>query len=168
MERANLPYVRGVTSQMTRQVRTGVIGRTARVRLAVDGRTCAQAPVGPVQKLQTPYGALGTRYPHTVFCYDEGLSSPITPMTRASRFIVSGRVQGVGFRAFVADAARAERVHGWVKNLADGRVEVLAEGDAEDVGRLEWRLWQGPPMARVDDVHAEDVMPVGAVAFRIV
>jgi len=88
-------------------------------------------------------------------------------MTRASRFIVSGRVQGVGFRAFVADAARAERIGGWVKNLPDGRVEVHAEGDAEAVGRLEWRLWQGPSLARVDDVESEDVVPGGAVEFRI-
>ena len=75
-------------------------------------------------------------------------------MTRASRYIVSGRVQGVGFRAFVADAARAEGLAGWVKNLPDGRVEVHAEGDAEALARFEWRLWQGPAMARVDDVVA--------------
>ena len=70
------------------------------------------------------------------------------------RYIVSGRVQGVGFRAFVADAARAEGLAGWVRNLPDGRVEVHAEGDAEALGRFEWRLWQGPAMARVDDVVA--------------
>jgi acylphosphatase len=88
-------------------------------------------------------------------------------MTRASRFAVSGRVQGVGFRAFVADAARIEGVAGWVRNLPDGSVEVHAEGEAESVGRLEWRLWQGPSHARVDDVRAEDVVPTGAAGFRI-
>lgn len=88
-------------------------------------------------------------------------------MTRASRFVVSGRVQGVGFRAFVADAARVEGVAGWVRNLPDGSVEVRAEGEAEAVGRLERRLWQGPAHARVDDVLAEDVAPSGSDGFRI-
>ena len=91
----------------------------------------------------------------------------MTAVTRASRFLISGRVQGVGYRAFVADAARAERLEGWCRNLPDGSVEVLAEGDAEALSRLEWRLWQGPPMARVDDVVSEDVVPGGASGFRI-
>ena len=89
-------------------------------------------------------------------------------MRRAYRYVVSGRVQGVGFRAFVADAARAEGLDGWVRNLPDGPVEVHAEGDAEALGRFEWRLWQGPPMARVDDVVAEESMPAGAGGFRII
>lgn len=121
--------------------------------------------------MRWPNAAVGDRAlprnPEPGVCYDEGLLLPVTTMTRASRFIVSGRVQGVGFRAFVADAARAERVHGWVKNLPDGRVEVHAEGDAAAVGRLEWRLWRGPSMARVEDVESEDVVPEGAVEFRI-
>jgi acylphosphatase len=91
----------------------------------------------------------------------------VTAVTRASRFLISGRVQGVGYRAFAADAARAERLEGWCRNLPDGSVEVLAEGDAEALSRLEWRLWQGPPMARVDDVVSEDVVPGGANGFRI-
>ena len=88
-------------------------------------------------------------------------------MIRGSRYTVSGRVQGVGFRAFVVDAARAEGLAGWVRNLADGRVAVQAEGDAEALARFEWRLWQGPPMARVDDVAGEEVAPAGAIGFRI-
>lgn len=88
-------------------------------------------------------------------------------MTRASHFIVSGRVQGVGFRAHVADAARAEGLDGWVRNLPDGNVEVQAEGEAEALSRFEWRLWQGPPMSRVDDVASEDVVPAGTHGFRI-
>lgn len=88
-------------------------------------------------------------------------------MIRASRYTVSGRVQGVGFRAFVADAARTEGLAGWVRNLPDGRVAVHAEGDAEALARLEWRLWQGPSMARVDDVAGEDVVPDGTSGFRI-
>ena len=88
-------------------------------------------------------------------------------MRRAARFTVSGRVQGVGFRAFVADAARAEGLGGWVKNLPDGRVQVQAEGDKDALSRFEWRLWQGPPLSRVDDVASEDVVPAGAAGFRI-
>jgi acylphosphatase len=88
-------------------------------------------------------------------------------MRRAYRYVVSGRVQGVGFRAFVADAARAEGLDGWVRNQPDGNVHVHAEGDAEALARFEWHLWQGPPMARVDDVVAEAGMPGDAVGFRI-
>jgi acylphosphatase len=91
----------------------------------------------------------------------------VTPVTRASRFVISGRVQGVGYRAFVADAARVERLEGWCRNLPDGSVEVLAEGETEALSRFEWRLWQGPSMARVDDVVSEDVVAEGAHGFRI-
>ena len=88
-------------------------------------------------------------------------------MTRAMHYRVSGRVQGVGYRAFAADAARAEGLDGWVRNRPDGSVEARAEGDAEALARFEWRLWQGPPMARVEDVETEDVTPDGARGFRI-
>lgn len=75
---------------------------------------------------------------------------------RAIRCIVAGRVQGVYYRA--ATAAQAERLHldGWVKNLADGRVEVVAAGGPADVAALAAWLWQGPPAARVEAVHLEE------------
>jgi acylphosphatase len=88
-------------------------------------------------------------------------------MVRATHFVVSGRVQGVGFRAYVADAARAEGLEGWVKNRPDGSVEIQAEGDLEALRRFEWQVWQGPPMSRVDEVATEDVVPSGATGFRI-
>lgn len=88
-------------------------------------------------------------------------------MVNARRLCVVGRVQGVGFRMFVADTARIEGLQGWVRNLPDGRVEIVAEGDAEALARFEWRVWQGPPGARVDDVETEDVLPEGAGGFRI-
>ena len=88
-------------------------------------------------------------------------------MLSARRLHVVGRVQGVGFRMFVVDAARAEGLTGWVRNRADGGVEVVAEGDADALSRFEWRIWQGPPGARVDDVETEDVVPEGADGFRI-
>lgn len=87
-------------------------------------------------------------------------------MVKAIRYRIVGRVQGVGYRAFVQHAAQGERLHGFARNLADGSVEVLAEGDAEALARFEWRLWQGPPLARVDEVTGEEVVPTGATDFR--
>lgn len=68
------------------------------------------------------------------------------------RFLISGRVQGVFFRGSAAQQATRLGLNGWARNLADGRVEVLALGEAADVGVLEQWLHEGPPVARVDDV----------------
>jgi len=76
----------------------------------------------------------------------------------ARRFIVSGRVQRVGFRFFVYEAAEREAVAGFVRNLRDGRVEIVAEGEAEALRRFESSIRQGPPGARVDEVETE-VLP---------
>lgn len=78
-------------------------------------------------------------------------------------YVVAGRVQGVGFRWFVVDAATREGLGGWVRNRADGLVEVVADGDAESLGRFEAALWQGPSRARVEDVQVSDSEPLGAV-----
>lgn len=75
---------------------------------------------------------------------------------QAIRCIVGGRVQGVYYRAATAEQAQRLNVDGWVKNLADGRVEVVAAGEAEAVAQLARWLWQGPPAARVDAVHVEE------------
>jgi acylphosphatase len=89
-------------------------------------------------------------------------------MLAARRLVVSGRVQGVGFRFFVEARAAAEGVHGWVRNLADGRVEALLEGDAEAVDRVEAAIHRGPAGARVDDVNVEETVPSGrATGFTI-
>ena len=82
-------------------------------------------------------------------------------MLAARRFIVSGRVQGVGFRFFVKEAARREDLRGWVQNLPDGQVEVCAEGDVEALDRLEERLRRGPASARVARVFSEPLEPAG-------
>ena len=74
-------------------------------------------------------------------------------MTR--RFVISGEVQGVGFRMFAAAAARRDELRGWVRNLPDGRVEVVCEGDAQTIERFARMLRQGPPGARVDNVESE-------------
>jgi len=68
-------------------------------------------------------------------------------------YFVSGRVQGVFFRASTQEKARQLGLSGWAKNLADGRVEVLACGTDEILAKLELWLRQGPPMARVDKVE---------------
>ncbi len=87
---------------------------------------------------------------------------------RAVRFRVTGRVQGVGFRYFVSETATGLGLGGWVRNLADGAVEVVAEGDSAAIGRLESALRRGPRMAYVDRVESEDVASVGGPAeFRI-
>ena len=83
-------------------------------------------------------------------------------MRIARRFVISGRVQGVGFRWYTKDIAMLEGVTGWVRNLPDGRVEALVEGDAEAVTRVERRLHQGPPGARVQTVNTVTEEPSGA------
>jgi acylphosphatase len=80
-------------------------------------------------------------------------------MRVARRYLVSGRVQGVGFRFFTEDAARREAVHGWVRNLPDGRVEIAAEGEAEAVNRFERAVRHGPPGARVDHIEVNETAP---------
>ena len=67
-------------------------------------------------------------------------------------FRVSGKVQGVFYRASTREQAMALGLTGYAKNLPDGAVEVLACGDAEAVAALERWLWEGPPAARVEEV----------------
>lgn len=89
-------------------------------------------------------------------------------MLVARRVLISGRVQGVGFRFFVEARATVEGVHGWVRNLPDGRVEALLEGEHASVDRIEAALWRGPSGALVDDVASEAVAPSGrATGFSI-
>ena len=76
-------------------------------------------------------------------------------MNAAFRARVSGRVQGVFFRASTLDKARALGLGGWVRNLADGSVEVFAAGPEPALERLREWLRQGPPQARVDSLEVE-------------
>jgi acylphosphatase len=86
----------------------------------------------------------------------------------ARRFTIAGRVQGVGFRYYTFDHARREGVSGFVRNLADGRVEVEVEGDAEAVDRVERAIRRGPPGARVEHVETQILEPSGRLReFRI-
>ena len=80
-------------------------------------------------------------------------------MRIARRFVLSGRVQGVGFRYFAQDAARREGLHGYVLNRDDGSVEAVAEGEAESLDRFERALRRGPSRSRVEHVLIDEVNP---------
>ena len=86
----------------------------------------------------------------------------------AKRYIVRGRVQGVGFRWFVDHEARGLGVTGWVRNNFDGTVEVLAAGSEQQLATLRRKLERGPRAARVDEVQEIPAEPVtGLNTFRI-
>ena len=92
--------------------------------------------------------------------------SPDDPI--ATRFVVRGRVQGVGFRWFVEREAHTLAIAGWVRNNHDGSVEVLAMGTRDQLLGLRSRLQQGPRAARVDDVEETEAKPIpGLNRFRI-
>jgi acylphosphatase len=80
-------------------------------------------------------------------------------MRIARRFVISGRVQGVGFRWFAEEVATREGVTGWVRNLADGTVEAWVEGESESVARVERALRSGPRGARVETVQVGTELP---------
>jgi acylphosphatase len=82
------------------------------------------------------------------------------------RVIVSGRVQGVGFRYATMTRARSRGVSGHVRNLPDGAVEAVFEGAPEAVDALVAWCKRGPTGARVDDVKVELETPTGETGFR--
>ena len=73
--------------------------------------------------------------------------------------MIGGRVQGVGFRVFAESHASREGVHGYVRNLPDGRVEAVVEGDQEAVDRVEMALRRGPSGARIESFQVEPAAP---------
>jgi len=88
--------------------------------------------------------------------------------TQARRFLVRGRVQGVGFRWFVEREAHILGIVGWVRNNHNGTVEVLAQGTRDQLLGLRSRLREGPRAARVDDVEESEAQPAaGLSSFRI-
>ena len=83
------------------------------------------------------------------------------------RCLVSGRVQGVFFRAHTRDKALSLGLAGHAINLPDGRVEVVVNGPPDRVDRFcEW-LWEGPPLAQVDAVQCEPAAPGKEQGFRV-
>lgn len=86
---------------------------------------------------------------------------------KAQRFVVTGRVQGVGYRYFVLQEAQRLGLAGFTRNLPDGSVEVVAEGDDAALAALAGRLGEGPSFARVENVGALTVEPRGDQGFHI-
>lgn len=86
---------------------------------------------------------------------------------RAVQVLVTGRVQGVFFRASCADQARRHHVHGWVRNDPGGTVSAHFEGHPDDVEELVDWCHQGPPHADVAEVEVRDVAPEGHPDFSI-
>ena len=85
----------------------------------------------------------------------------------ARRVRVTGRVQGVFFRAWTRDEAKRGRVTGWVRNCSDGSVEAHLEGELSDVRWLIDKMAYGPSGARVDNVEVRDVEPEGRSSFKV-
>lgn len=86
----------------------------------------------------------------------------------ARKFIISGSVQGVGYRFFAQRAAARHQVRGYVKNLGDGRVELLAEGEEKSVENFKHDLIAGPTSSKVEYIE-ETVLEAGNTysMFRI-
>ena len=95
----------------------------------------------------------------SVFKGPGAVERPADPENTSARWLVSGRVQGVGFRWFVLTAARRHGVRGDVRNLADGQVEVRACGRARDIERLLDEVRQGPRGARVTGIETHEPEP---------
>jgi acylphosphatase len=89
-------------------------------------------------------------------------------MKVARKFIISGEVQGVGFRFFAQRAAARHQVFGYVRNLPDGRVEALAEGAPHNVEGFKHELATGPAYSHVETVEEINLEPTGLYSsFRI-
>jgi len=86
--------------------------------------------------------------------------------TAAKQVTVRGRVQGVWYRAWTVEQARALGVTGWVRNRSNGDVEALIEGDPQAVEILLERMWDGPPAARVDHIEISDRAPAALTGFE--
>jgi acylphosphatase len=85
----------------------------------------------------------------------------------ARRYLIAGRVQGVGYRAFAQNVARELSLTGWARNLDDGGVEVHANGSAAQLDRFEGRLRQGPRWSGVRSVEVTEVAVSGTHEFAI-
>jgi acylphosphatase len=83
------------------------------------------------------------------------------------RLLVDGYVQGVGYRVSCARRARGAGLTGWVRNLGDGRVEVVLQGPPDVVGEIEAWCSRGPQMAVVTSVEASDEAPVAENGFNV-
>ncbi len=88
-------------------------------------------------------------------------------MNETRRYIVSGLVQGVWYRRHAAEAATQIGIQGWVRNTSDGKVELLAKGDLEQLDQLQLALWKGSPMSNVTNVLFEPTEDLAVEGFTI-
>lgn len=95
--------------------------------------------------------------------------SRVPPVSHVSRrrLLVDGTVQGVGYRVSCARRARAAGLAGWVRNLGDGRVEVVLQGPSDSVSEIERWCSRGPRMAVVANVVASDEPPTAQAGFEV-
>ncbi len=85
---------------------------------------------------------------------------------QAVRLVVSGRVQGVGFRWWTVAEAKRLGLDGWVRNRREGTVEAVVAGPPDAVGQMIAACRQGPVSARVDDLTVGDATDPGRIGFR--
>ena len=83
------------------------------------------------------------------------------------RCVIDGRVQGVFYRASTYDQAIKLGIHGWVRNLSDGRVESLIQGEAQAVEQMIDWFWQGPAYSDVVSVQCQDETPIDTDTFTV-
>lgn len=88
-------------------------------------------------------------------------------MAEAARLIVTGRVQGVGFRAFALGLARERAITGYARNLPDGSVEILAEGETPDIDSFVAGLSAGNGLSRIDRILRNRAIPEGRARFSV-
>lgn len=89
-------------------------------------------------------------------------------MIIARKFLISGLVQGVGFRFFTQRSAARHQVWGYVRNLDDGRVEAVAQGDEKSVKAFMEDLTTGPTFARVEDIEETVLEPNGSFSAFLI
>ena len=116
-----------------------------------------------------PRGRKKTRFPWAAFLLAGTWRNPYTIYMEEKAFsaLISGRVQGVGFRHSAQNQARRLRLRGWVRNNAYGEVEVWAEGSQENLSRFLTWLRQGPDYSQVEEVRKTDQVPQGYGGFDI-
>jgi len=88
-------------------------------------------------------------------------------MEKTKKYNLKGIVQGVGFRYYIYKKANELNIKGYAKNLLEGGVEIIAEGDEGDLKQFETYLQKGPTLARVDNIKSKEIDPVGYNNFQI-
>jgi acylphosphatase len=88
-------------------------------------------------------------------------------MSKSAHVSVTGRVQGVGYRAWTEEQARRRGLSGWVRNRRDGSVEAVVAGDEAAVEEMLAYFWQGPLSARIERVEIADAQEPMTLGFRV-